>query len=78
VNLVQKQDRPLPVSAEPFGRPPEHTAYVGDRRGHGRELLEGRARGRSDDPREGRLAAPGRAEEDRRADPILRDRPPQG
>ena len=48
--------------------------HVGDRRRDGRELLEGGPGRRSDDPRERRLPASGRAVEDRRADPVLLDR----
>ena len=52
----------------------EHLAHVLHRRRHCRQLLERGARRRGDDPRERRLPAAGRPEEDRRADPVLRDR----
>ena len=44
VDLVEEEDRPLPVRAEPLARAREHPAHVGDRGRHRRELLERGAR----------------------------------
>ena len=78
VDLVDEEHRALTVRAEPLARTPDHGLHVGLARGDGRELLEDRLRARGDDARERRLARPGRAEEERGADPVLLDRAPQG
>ena len=57
VDLVEEEDRALPLRAEPLAGAREHAAHVGDRGGHRRELLEGGSRRVRDDPRERRLAA---------------------
>ena len=63
-------------SAEPLAGAREHLAYVLHRRRHCRQLLERRAGRRSDDARERRLAAAGRAVEDRGVHAVLLDRTP--
>ena len=78
VDLVEEQDRPLRVRPEPLPRARDHLAHLGDRRRHGRELLEVGAGRVRDHARERRLPAPGRPVEDRRADAVLGDREPQG
>ena len=55
----------------------DHLPDVLDRRGDGRELLEVRPGRVRDHARERRLAAAGRAVEDHRRDPVLRDRESQ-
>ena len=78
VDLVEEEDRAPARRAERLACPRENLAHVLDRRGHGRQLLERRARRRGDDPRERRLAAAGRAVQDRGVHAILLDRVPQG
>ena len=60
VDLVEEEDRPLPVRSEPLARPREDAAHVGDTRRHGREILEGGAGRPGDDAGKGRLATPRR------------------
>src|SRR4029453_14487804 len=73
MDLVEEEDRPRPPRSDPLGRPLQDRPHVGHRGGHGRELFELRARRLRDDARECRLPAPGRAVEDRRAEPVLVD-----
>jgi hypothetical protein len=77
VDLVEEQDRPLPVRAEPLPGARDHLAHLRDRRRHGRELLEVGAGRVRDHAREGRLPASRRPVQDRRADAVLGDRQPQ-
>ncbi len=74
VDLVQEEDRPLALCAEPLAGAGEHLADVRHRRLDGRELLERGARRLGDDPRERRLSRAGRPVEDHRRDAILLDR----
>jgi hypothetical protein len=76
VDLVEEEDRALPLHPEPLARTREDLPNVFDRRGHGGELLELRAGRPGDDPRERRLPGAGRAVEDRRGHPVLLDRKP--
>ncbi len=78
VDLVQEEDRALPVRAEPLARSCDHRLHVGLAGVDGRELLEGGARDRRDQARDGRLARAGRPVQDHRAEPVLLDRAPQG
>ena len=77
VDLVEEEDRPLSVRAEPLAGARDHLAHLRDRRRHGRELLERRAGRVGDDAGERRLAAARRAVEDHRADAVLLDREPE-
>ena len=74
VDLVEEEDRPLPVAAEPVARPLHDAAHVVDPGGDGRELLEGGTRLDRDDPGQRRLADSGRPVEDERAQAVLLDR----
>src|SRR5262249_4805847 len=73
VDLVEEQDRTLPLGAQALAGARDHRADVVDGRRHGRELLERGTRRRGDDPRQRRLPGPRRAEEDRGAHPVLGD-----
>ena len=74
VDLVEEEDRPLPVAAEPVARPLHDAAHVVDPGRDGRELLEGGAGLDGDDAGERRLPDSGRPVEDERAQAVLLDR----
>ena len=78
VDLVEEEDRPLPVPAQAVAGVLDHAADVVDARRDGGQLLEGRAGGLRDDPGERGLADARRAVEDQRAQPVVLDRPAQG
>ena len=63
VDLVEEEDR-RPAGLAALGRAREHLAHLGPPRVDGRELLERAVGAAGDDPRERRLAGPGRAVED--------------
>jgi len=77
VDLVEEENSPLPVRAQPLAGAREHLAHLRNRRRDRRELFEGRAGRAGDDAGQRRLAAPGRAVEDHRADAVLLDRQPE-
>ena len=78
VDLVEEEDRPRAVRAEPVAGALEDAADVVDAGRDGRELLERGARRLGDDAGERRLADPRRAVEDHRRRPVALDREPQG
>ena len=77
MDLVEKEDRPRAVRPEPVTGALEDAAHVVDARGYGGQLLEYGPRGLGDDPRQRRLADPGRAVEDHRRRPVALDRKPE-
>src|SRR5712691_3009779 len=77
MNLVEEEDRALPLRSEALTGACEHCADVGDGGRDRRQLLEGCAGRGGDDSRKRGLAASGWAEEDRRTDPVLGDRQAQ-
>src|SRR5262249_128626 len=77
VDLVEKQDRPPAVGAEPLARAREHLTHLRDRRRYRRQLLERGPRQVRADPCERRLPGARRPVEDRRTDAVLLDRRPQ-
>ena len=77
VDLVEEQDRALPVRAEPLAGPRDHGLHVRLAGVDGRELLERRAGDRGDQPGDRRLARARRPVQDHRAEPVLLDRAPQ-
>ncbi len=74
MDLIQEQHRRLSVQLAPVGGALDHRAHLGAAGLHGAQLLEGRPRALGDDPRERRLARPGRPVEDHRVRPPLFDR----
>ena len=77
VDLVEEEDRPLPVAAQPVAGALHHAADVVDPGRDGRELLECGAGLVGDDAGERRLPRPGRAVQDQRAQAVILDRAPQ-
>ena len=74
VDLVEEENRPLSLGAEPLPCAGDHFAHLRDRRRHRGQLLERGAGRVRDDAGERRLAAPGRAVEHHRAHAVLLDR----
>ncbi len=78
VDLVEEEDRRLAGGAAALGRALDHRPHLGPAGVHRRLLLEGAARRGGDDPRERRLARPGRPVEDHRVRLAGLDRGSQG
>jgi len=70
VDLVDEQDGPLIVHAEPVLGLGDGLAQFGDAGGDGADGLERGPRGRRDDPGERRLAGAGRTPEDERREAV--------
>ncbi len=77
VDLVEEQDRALPMGSEALAGACEHCAHLGHRGRDRRKLFERGAGPRGHDPRQRRLATSGRPVEHHRADPVLLDREPE-
>ena len=77
VDLVEEEDRRLAARLAPVRGAVDDAAHLGAAGLHGAELLEGGVRRARDDPRERRLAGPGRAVEDHRVRPAVGDRAAQ-
>ena len=75
VDLVDEQQRPHAVAAEPVASAGDHRTHVVDPGGHGGQLLERRRGALRDDPRDRRLPHARRPVEDHRRRAALRDRP---
>ena len=77
VDLVDEENRPEGVRAEPFARGRDDAADVVDPGGDGGDLLERGTRPLGDDASDRGLTGAGRPEEDHRGRPILFDREPE-
>src|SRR5262245_19261801 len=77
VDLVEEEDRPLPVRTEALARVREDLSYLRNRCRHRRQLLERRAGHVRDDPSKRRLPGSRWSVEDRGAHAVLLDRRPE-
>ena len=77
VDLVDEEDRPEAVAAQPVARARDDGADVVDACRDGRDLLERGSRSLRDDPGDRRLPRARRAEEDHRRRTVLLDREPE-